>query len=133
MDKIIHVSKQVDGIELMNTVAKYIQSRINNCTIEAGSEGNTYTILVTPATNVQNKMSKPIFIIVQIILHEDSCAISYEYTKARPAFNAAFAIVAAPICLPLSGVLLGTAAYRIMFSTKLRNDLFRYIACYVNK
>lgn len=132
MDKIIKVSKKVDGNDLMSKVAIYMQSRISNCAIETGSAENTYTVLVTSIINTKKNISKSIFITIQIELHEDLCIVSYRNTKTRPVFNIVFAVIGAPVCLPASGVLLSTAAYRLIFSTRLKKDLFRFIECYVN-
>lgn len=128
--EIIPIRKSIDGKELLDNVVVYLYSRLKECQIETNINGNTYTILVTPTS--KKKQSKTIYITVEMIIHKDSCAVYFRSSKARPAFNFAFAIAAAPVALPASGLLMGMGLLRLWNHSEFKKDVIKYIRAYVS-
>ena len=133
MYEVIPVTKPIDKEKLVNDVSIYLYSRLVNCKIETNVNNSTCTILVSPKPRKNKKVVANIqFIVVEMIVHDDSCAVNISSSKARPIFNVALAAVMAPVALPVSGLLTGTAAYRLWYASGLKKDLVKYISAYVS-
>lgn len=128
--EIIPVKKEINGEQLLNDVVIYLYSRLKECQIEKNINGNTYTILVSPVS--KKKRSKTVYITVEMIVHNDSCAIYFNSSKARPIFNMTFALVAAPFALPASGLLMGSGLLRLWNHKEFKKDVIKYISTYVS-
>ena len=129
----IPVKKPVEKEKLVNDVSIYLYSRMENCQIETNINNSTCTILVSPKPRKHKKVVTDIkFIVVEMIIHDDSCAINVQSSKARPIFNFALAAVVAPVALPVTGWLTGTAAIRLWHTSSLKKDLIKYITAYVS-
>lgn len=61
--EIIPIKKEIDGKDLLDNVVIYLYSRLKECQIETNTNGNTYTILVSPVSG--KKESKINYITLQ--------------------------------------------------------------------
>lgn len=127
--EMIPIKKEIDGKSLLDNVVIYLYSRLKECQIETNIQGSTYTILVSP---VNKKGSKINYIIVEMIVHKDSCAVYFKSSKARPIFNMTFALVAAPFALPASGLFMGSGLLRLWNHNEFKKDVIKYISTYVS-
>lgn len=128
--EIIPLNKNIDGKQLMENVGIYMYSRLKECQIETNVSDNTYTILVS--TSARIKEIKSVYITVEMILHKESCAVYFNSSKARPMFNFALALAAAPVALPASGLLMGSSLLRLWNHSEFKKDVINYIRAYVS-
>lgn len=128
--EIIPIKKEIDGKDLLDNVVIYLYSRLKECQIETNINGSTYTILVSPVSG--KKESKVNYITVEMIIHEDSCAVYFKSSKARPIFNMTFALATAPFALPASGLLMGSGLLRLWNHNEFKKDVIKYISTYVS-
>lgn len=127
--RIIPITKPIDGKELLDNVVIYLYSRLKECQIETNINENIYTILVSSTS--KRKQGKLAYITIEIILHSDSCSVSFTSSKDRPRFNFALAIVAIPVSSLLSGMLAGTGLLRLWNLHAFKKDVIKYIETYV--
>lgn len=128
--EIIPVSKPVDRDELVRIVTSYILAHLKKCEVETGQEGDEYTILIGVSKN-----KKKSFITLKILFSENSCAVKFESSSARPVANVALAAVTAaamPAMWVSYGGLLATAGYRVVYMKNLKKDVLRLIRAYVS-
>ena len=128
--EIIPLNKNIDGKQLLENVVIYLYSRLKECQIETNVSDNTYTILVSTSARIIE--IKSVYITVEIILHKDSCAVYFNSSKARPMFNFALALAAAPVALPASGLLMGSSLLRLWNHSEFKKDVINYIRAYVS-
>lgn len=131
--EIIPVKKPIEKEALLNNISMYLYSRLENCQIESNVSDNTCILLVSPKPRKHKKIVTNLqYIVVEMIVHDDTCAVNIRCSKARPVFNVTLAAVMAPVALPVSGLLTGTAAIRLLFESGLKKELIKYISAYVS-
>lgn len=135
MDKnkyeIIQLEKEVDADKLFEDVILFVISHLNDCQVEKKIVGNSYTAIFYLKKKNGQKIEVPC-ITLEMIIQKNLCGVYFKYSKARPALNTAIAIASAPISLPVSGVLLGTAGLRLWHGSNIKNDVMRYIKAYAS-
>lgn len=129
--EMIPITKPVNGKELLDNVVIYLYSRLRECQIETNANENIYTILVSSTSG--RKQNKLTYITIEIILHSDSCAVSFASSKNRPRLNIALAIVAVPVSSLLSGMLAGTGLLRLWNHHAFKKDVIKYIETYTKQ
>ncbi|MGN0431948.1 MAG: hypothetical protein ACI4EQ_06280 [Lachnospiraceae bacterium] len=129
--EMIQITKPIDGKELLDNVVIYLYSRLKECQIETNIRDNIYTILASASRG--DRKSRLAYVTIEMIIHDDSCAVRFQSSKHRPIFNFVFAIAAAPIALPASIILTGTGLLHLSSHQEFKKDVIRYIETYVNQ
>lgn len=131
MDKnkyeVIQLKKEIEPNKLFEDVIVFVVSHLNQCEVEKKVVGNSYTAIFYFRNQKNGKKAKIPYVTMEMIIQSSLCAVHFSYSKARPALNAVVAAAAAPIFLPVSGVLLGTAGLRLWRGNTLKNDVMSYI------
>lgn len=126
--EIIPINKNVEEKLLIDNIIVYLYSRLNECQIETNINGNIYTILVSSIS----QKSKHIYIVLELVVHSDSCAVYINLSKVRPIFNLVFAVVAAPIALPASSLFMGSGILKLWNYNQFKKEIIKYIRTYVS-
>ena len=129
--EMIPITKPVNGKKLLDNVVIYLYSRLKECQIETNIRGNIYTILAYASRG--NKKRGLGYITIEMIIHDDSCAVRFQSSKHKPIFNFVFAVAAAPVALPVSAILTGTGLLNLSSHHEFKKDVIKYIKTYVNQ
>lgn len=125
------VEKEVEADKFFDDVVLFVMSHLNECQVEKKVVGNYYTAIFYLKKKNGQKIEMPC-ITLEMIIQMNLCGVYFNYSKARPALNAVVAAAAAPIYLPASGILLGTAGLRLWHGNNLKKDVMRYIKEYIS-
>jgi hypothetical protein len=131
--EVIRVKKPIDGSDLVKAVVSYITSRTRPCPIETDVEGNTYTILIAPPKkSAKNSEQKKGAIVIQLILQNDTCSVSYKYSNARSVADTVVAAAMVPLYLPAAGIIMGATGIKMLKRNNFKKEIINFIRTYVS-